>query len=179
MYSPSGDQIASGSDDKTVQLWDVSSGQCLAVVRDFQERITSLAWKEIANRTYLVTGCDDKSVRAWQVIDEEGRYQVRLSWSSTYDRLMVTDTAIQGVQGLNQMNKKLLQQRGAVGEPASRLGETSQRVMSVVSAVSKFKAPLNRKTVDTPPTTQSHSLVLSSANPIPLANEQHLFSHLA
>ncbi len=178
VYSPSGNQIASVSLDKTVRLWDTTSGQCLTVVRDFQGSINSLAWKEIANRTYLVTGCADKSVRVWQVIEEGGRYQVRLSWSTTHETLILTDTAIQGVQGLSQVNKKLLQQRGAVGEPASRLGETSQRAMSVAAAVSKFKAPLNRKTVDTLPSAQSHSAAISSANPMPLANDQHLFSHL-
>lgn len=117
VYSPSGLQIASSDWDETVRLWDASSGQCLAVVRDFQGSINSLAWKEILNSTYLVIGSDDKSVRVWQVIENEGRYQVRLSWSSTHDRLVLADTTIQDAQGLSQLNKKLLQQRGAVGVP--------------------------------------------------------------
>jgi WD40 repeat protein len=107
VYSPHGDQIASGSDDQTVRLWDVTLGQCLTVVQGFSGRIISLAWKEIAHRPYWVTGCGDKSVLAWQVIEEQGRYQVRLSWSSTPGRLNLTDTTIQGVQGLSQVNQKL------------------------------------------------------------------------
>ncbi len=95
----------------------MTSGQCLAVVKDFQGRINSLAWEEISNGAYLITGCHDKSVRVWQVIEEEGRYQVRLAWSTPQDRLILTDTAIQGIQGLSQVNKKLLKQGGAVGEP--------------------------------------------------------------
>ncbi len=144
VYSPSGDQIASGSYDQTVRLWDVTSGQCLAVVQGFSGTVYSLAWKTAPNGDYLVTGCSDKSVRVWQVIEEKGRYQVRLYWSSTHGSLNLTDTTIQDVQGLSRMNKQLLQQRGAVDEQASRLGETTQRAMNVVAAAFKFKAhPLN------------------------------------
>ena len=35
----------------------------------------------------------------------------------------LTETTIQDAQGLSQVNKKLLQQRGAVGEPVPRFGE--------------------------------------------------------
>ncbi|MCX8567208.1 MAG: WD40 repeat [Glomeribacter sp. 1016415] len=174
VYSPSEQQIASGSFDKTVRLWDVASGQCLMVGRDFNGVVTSIAWKATPEGNYLVTGSADKAVRVWQIIEKEGQYQLRLHWSSSQNALTVTDAFIQGVQGLSRINQQLLQQRGAVGEPALRLGETSQRAMSVVTAVSKFKAPLRHKTLDTPPTT-----LLSSVNRSLPAKEQHLLSHLA
>ncbi len=113
-YSPSGQQIASGSDDHTVRLWDVASGQCQEVIQDFQGGVTSIAWKTAPNGNYLVTGCQDKSVRLWQVMEETGQYQVRLCWSSTHAALALTDASIQEVNGLSQVNKQLLKQRGAV-----------------------------------------------------------------
>ncbi|KAI7817264.1 hypothetical protein BC939DRAFT_466586, partial [Gamsiella multidivaricata] len=54
--------------DNTVRLWDVNSGQCMAVVQDFHGRITSITWNSTPNSTYFATGCGDKSVRMWQVI---------------------------------------------------------------------------------------------------------------
>ncbi|KAI7831722.1 hypothetical protein BC939DRAFT_436258, partial [Gamsiella multidivaricata] len=54
--------------DMTVRLWDVNSGQCLAVVEDFHGSITSIAWSATPNGTYFATGCDDTSVRMWRVI---------------------------------------------------------------------------------------------------------------
>ncbi len=121
VYSPSGQQIASGSGDKTVRLWDTASGQCVAVIRDFSGAVNSVAWSVTPTGTYLATGCVDHSVRLWQVIEEKEGYQVRLHWSSTHDRLTVSNTSIQGVQGLSRMNQQLLHQRGAVGEPSPSL----------------------------------------------------------
>ncbi|KAF9363143.1 Mitochondrial distribution and morphology protein 35 [Mortierella sp. NVP85] len=47
-------------------------------------------------------------------------------------------------QGLSQLNKQLLMQRGAVGEPVQRLRETSKSLAIMASVVSKLKAPLGR-----------------------------------
>ena len=113
VYSPSGSQIALGSDDK-VGLWDIASGQFLAVIRGFHEAVNSVAWRATYSGTYLATGCADHSVRVWQVIEEKDCYQVVLHWRSTPDRLTVSNTCIQDVQGLNRMDQQLLQQRGAV-----------------------------------------------------------------
>ncbi|MCX8565512.1 MAG: WD40 repeat [Glomeribacter sp. 1016415] len=114
IYSSNGDQIASSSLDNTVRLWNVASGQCLAVVRGFHNSVNDIAWKTTLSGTYLVTGCSDKSVRVWQIIEGKRSYQIRLHWSSRYDNLTVADTVIEGVQGLSWINQQLLQQRGAV-----------------------------------------------------------------
>ncbi len=131
-YSPNGEQIASYGGDNTVRLWDVTSGQCRAVIENFRGRVSSVVWKATLGRNYLVTSCEDTSVRLWQVIEEGGQCHVRLQWSSTHGVLTVTDTIIQGVQGLSWVNRQLLKQRMAVGEPSPSLNlrDASKRLIS-------------------------------------------------
>ncbi|KAI7831642.1 hypothetical protein BC939DRAFT_472763 [Gamsiella multidivaricata] len=110
------------------------------------------------------------SVRIWQVMEEEDRYQVRLLWSSMHDRLTVSNTSIQNVQGLSRINARLLEQRGAVGKPTSPLSfhESSKKLISMVSVAHILKAPSNRSTIDTVATTDS--LTVQSAKPVESAN---------
>ncbi len=118
-YSPSGAQIASGSKDETVRLWAVASGQCQAVIEGFSGRIYSIAWQRSVGGNDLVTGSEDEFVRQWQVIGEGDEVQVRLRWMSPHAELTMKGTFIEGVEGLSEVNRTLLKQRGAVGEPLS------------------------------------------------------------
>ncbi|UUM21573.1 NACHT domain-containing protein [Mycoavidus sp. SF9855] len=113
VYSPSGTQIASGSYDETVRLWDVSSGECLRVIQGFIGGVPSVAWKATSKGTYLVAGSADKSVRTWAVKQDQEGYKVTLHWSSGHDVLTVQGALLEGIQGLSEMNRALLQQRGA------------------------------------------------------------------
>ncbi len=115
VYSPSGAQIASASQDNTVRLWDVASGQSRAVIESFGRGIYSVVWKTTPDSTYLVIGSGDRLVCQWQVIEEGDEVQVRLRWLSPHSKLEVRATSIDGVEGLNELNRRLLKQLGAVG----------------------------------------------------------------
>ncbi len=126
-YSPNGRLIATSSEDSTVKLWSVDSKQCRAVIQGFYGTVMSVAWTKISNSddNYLVTGCKDRSVRLWRVIEKKDQVQVRLCWSSRHAALTVTEASIQNVQGLSRVNTLLLQQHGAVGESSLRSCEVS------------------------------------------------------
>ncbi|KAF9360000.1 hypothetical protein BGX26_010837 [Mortierella sp. AD094] len=150
-YSPNGDQIATGGQDMTVQLWDVESGQCRLVIEACHNDVMGIAWKEESRGTFLVIGSSDKSVRQWQINkdtkDDKDEHRATMCWSSSQDVLSVSKASIQDVQGLSQVNKTLLLQRGATGTPVSSLSlrEASKKIISLSSGVSKLKLSSNHE----------------------------------
>jgi small GTP-binding protein len=68
-WSGDGLRALSGSDDRTVRLWDVESGRCLRVLEGHTARIMSVAWSDDGLRA--LSGSEDRTVRLWDV--ESGR----------------------------------------------------------------------------------------------------------
>ena len=60
---PSGDRVVSGSEDKTLKLWDASTGNCLATWKGHSDYVNSVAVFPAGDR--VVSGSDDKTLRLW------------------------------------------------------------------------------------------------------------------
>ena len=60
-------RICSGSDDKTVRVWDAESGQCLTVLEGHTANVRSVCWSgDGSNRICSgSSGSSDQTVRVW------------------------------------------------------------------------------------------------------------------
>ncbi len=64
-----GTRVLSGSNDRTVRLWDVETGRCLRVLEGHTATVNGVAWS--ADRRHALSGSGDHTVRLWDV--ETGR----------------------------------------------------------------------------------------------------------
>ncbi|KAF9117653.1 hypothetical protein BGW39_001970, partial [Mortierella sp. 14UC] len=123
-FSSCGDRITTAGGN-VVQLWRrhtsgeiVESWTCVATIGDFFEVIDGISWRP--GTLEFATGCDDGSMRAWQVVeDESGQVSVKQVWGVGLASLAVSDAVIDNVVGLSTVNRKLLLQRGAKDGSAS------------------------------------------------------------
>lgn len=62
-WSPDGLQIASGSADRTVQIWNVNDGSEVYIYTKHSDRVEALAWSPDGKR--IASGSVDKTVQVW------------------------------------------------------------------------------------------------------------------
>jgi WD40 repeat protein len=61
--SPDGSQIISGSYDKTVKVWDASTGSCLHTLEGHGSDVTSVCMSP--NGSQIISGSADETVKVW------------------------------------------------------------------------------------------------------------------
>lgn len=64
VFSPDGSRVASGSDDETIRMWDVQTGQCEHTLQGHSE-VTSMVFTPDGSR--VVSRSHDDTVRVWDL----------------------------------------------------------------------------------------------------------------
>ncbi|MEM8502277.1 MAG: NB-ARC domain-containing protein [Cyanobacteria bacterium P01_D01_bin.1] len=62
-FSPDGKQLVSGSADRTIKLWEISTGKCLQTLEGHQNWVMSVAFSPDGQR--LVSGSADRTIKLW------------------------------------------------------------------------------------------------------------------
>ena len=163
-YSPRGNLIASWSNEGEARLWDVETGDCRGTIdyggppqSGIGLGLRAIVWISPDTDSFI-TGGRNGSVRVWDVTEEGDQYRIRMRWRSSNGQLGVEDACVQGVKGLSELDKRLLKQRGATGEPnLLRLRETGKNVMSMVSVISKLKPSSDTTVPNSSSTSQATS----------------------
>jgi len=123
----SSDGILSGGQDEMVRLWKLQSTESTStwtsvdVIRNMMGPLVCLAWNPIVPQEF-VCGSLYSSLTVWRVTEAGGdEVDVRLKWGSV-DRLQTSEAKITDAIDLDDMQRKLLQQGGAID---TRISDTT------------------------------------------------------
>ncbi|KAH7057940.1 hypothetical protein BKA57DRAFT_499820 [Linnemannia elongata] len=127
-YSPCGQWIASGSENRTVRLRhrrredEAECWQSAVVVQSLFGRYLNVAWNPILPMEF-VTNCEDQSVRAWRILLDGENVVVKMLWGFNVGALCAEGLASKDAVYLSPVNQNLLVQRGAVDSSLVPEGE--------------------------------------------------------
>src|SRR6266704_1036974 len=68
-WAPDGDAIASGSRDRTVQVWHPLTGTPITIYRKHSHSLLAVAWSP--DGRHIASGCTAGSVRVWQAFGDD------------------------------------------------------------------------------------------------------------
>jgi WD40 repeat protein len=73
-FSPDGKSVASGSQDKTVRLWDAATGEEKQKLEGHDDYVSAVAFSPDGKT--VASGSEDKTVRLWDVATDEERQKL-------------------------------------------------------------------------------------------------------
>jgi WD domain, G-beta repeat len=94
VFSPDGSQVASGSEDSTVRVWDMQTGQCVHTFEGHLDGVSSVVFSPDGSR--VASGSYDKTVRVWDIARstelfcyDAGTYEEKIELSDDSSKILV------------------------------------------------------------------------------------------
>ncbi|MCG6138663.1 MAG: hypothetical protein MET45_29390, partial [Nostoc sp. LLA-1] len=104
-FSSDGSLLATASDDQTVRIWDVNTGECLKMFTGHTNRVWSVKFSP--DGEMLTSASHDETIKLWSV--RTGECYKTLQAPRPYEGMNIA-----GVRGLTDAQKASLRVLGAV-----------------------------------------------------------------
>jgi len=99
--------LASGSEDCTIKVWHIETGQCLQTLHGHSNKIWSLDFRY--DNRILASGSEDGTIKLWDI--HTGECIRTLRPPRPYEGMNIT-----GATGLTDAQRETLKQLGAIDE---------------------------------------------------------------
>jgi len=93
-FSPDGTRIVSGSDDKTIKLWDTLTGECLHTLNEHTNWVMSVVFSPDGG--CIVSGSVDNTIKLWG--RAKPAYNISLTHCIEYIRTGINPVILDAVQ---------------------------------------------------------------------------------
>jgi WD40 repeat protein len=104
-FSLEGELLISGSVDQTIRVWEVKTGQCLAILKGHESRVRSVAFSP--DGKLILSSSDDGTIKLW---DRQTLQCIKTCVGERpYEHMDISEA-----QGLTDAQKITLQRLGAI-----------------------------------------------------------------